>query len=83
MESLEESLGRVDVEAVNNQWKLWDFLNSVTTGHDEWCAGRGSQSGSNGVSLLGLVNLLVPLSPGLKWGEHATLTAHVTEGTLA
>jgi hypothetical protein len=83
LESLEESLGRVDVEAVNNQWKLWDFLNSVTTGHDEWCAGRGSQSGSNGVSLLVGVNFSVPSSPDLERGEHVTFTAHVTEGSLA
>jgi len=35
------------------------------------------------VSLLGEVDLSVPLSPGLEWGEHATLAAHVTEGTLS
>jgi hypothetical protein len=34
------------------------------------------------VSLLVLVDLAVPLSPDLKGGEHATLTAHVTEGSL-
>jgi len=35
------------------------------------------------VSLLGEVDLSVPFSPGLEGSEHATLAAHVTEGTLA
>ena len=35
------------------------------------------------MSLLGEIDLSVPLSPGLKRGKHATFTAHVTEGTLA
>jgi hypothetical protein len=35
------------------------------------------------VSLLGEVDLSVPLSPGLERGKHATLAAHVTESTLA
>jgi hypothetical protein len=35
------------------------------------------------VSLLGEVDLSVPLSPGLEGSEHATLAAHVTEGALA
>jgi hypothetical protein len=33
-------------------------------------------------SLLTLVDLDVPLSPDLGRGEHATGTAHVTEGSL-
>lgn len=35
-----------------------------------------------GVLLLAQVDLLVPLTPDLCWGEHATRAAHVTEGSL-
>lgn len=35
-----------------------------------------------GDSLLALVDLDVPLSPDLGRGEHATGSAHVTEGSL-
>jgi len=35
------------------------------------------------VSLLGGVDFSVPLSPGTEGGEHASFSAHVTEGTLA
>jgi hypothetical protein len=69
VKSSQKGGGLVEVKAVNNEGELGDS--------------GGSEGRCNGVSLLGLVNLLVPLSPGLKWGEHATLTAHVTEGTLA
>jgi hypothetical protein len=82
-EGLEKSLGGINIEAINNQWELWNFLDSVTTSLDEWCAGGGSQSRSNGVSLLVGVNLSVPSSPDLERGEHVTFTAHVTEGSLA
>lgn len=40
------------------------------------------QFGSSENSLLALVNLDVPLAPDLGRGEHATGTAHVTEGGL-
>lgn len=78
-----ESLGGLNVEAVEDKRQLWDLLNFVTTGLDEWSAGRSGESGGNGVSLLVGVDLSVPLSPDSKWGEHATLTAHVTEGSLS
>jgi hypothetical protein len=35
------------------------------------------------VSLLGDVDLSVPLSPGAEGGEHTSLSAHVTEGGLS
>jgi len=78
-----ESLGGLNVEAVEDERQLWDLLDSVTTSLDEWSAGRGGESGGNGVSLLVGVDLSVPLSPDSKWGEHASLTAHVTEGSLS
>ena len=34
------------------------------------------------MSLLALVDLAVPLAPGLEGSEHTTLAAHVTEGGL-
>ncbi len=81
-EALEESGGLLLVEGVNNERELGDIVDLVTSGHDERTAGGGGESGSNGVSLLGGVDLSVPLSPELEGSEHATLTAHVTEGTL-
>jgi len=82
-EGSEEGLGGVNVEGVNNKGELGHVVNVMATGEDEGSNSRGSKSGGNGVSLLGLVDLSVPLSPGLEGGEHATLTAHVTESGLA
>lgn len=81
-EGSEESLGGVNVKGVNNEWELWDGVNVVTSGKDEWGNGGSSQSGGNSVSLLVGVDLSVPSSPDLEWGEHATLSAHVTESGL-
>lgn len=83
VERLEELGGLLEVEGVNNEGKLGDVLDSVTTGHDEGTASSGGESGGNSVSFLVVVNLSLPLSPDLEGSEHATLAAHVTESTLA
>merc|ERR1719464_2298385 len=83
VEALEETGGLLFVEAVDDKGELRHIIDLVTTGHDEGTAGSGGESGGNSVSLLVGVNLSLPLSPDLERGEHATLTAHVTEGTLA
>jgi len=82
-EALDESGGLLLVERVNDEGELGDILDLVTTGHDEGTASGGGESGSNSVSLLVNVNLSLPFSPDLKRSEHASLTAHVTESTLA
>lgn len=83
VEALEESGGLLGVEAVNNKGELGDVVDGVTSGHDQGSASGSGESGGNSVSLLVKVNLSVPLSPELERSEHATLTAHVTEGTLS
>ena len=35
------------------------------------------------MSSLGDVDLSMPFSPDLEWGEHSTLSAHVTESGLS
>jgi len=78
----EELGGLLFVEAVNNEGKLGDIVDVVTTGHNEGTTSSGGEGGGNGVSLLVDVDLSVPFSPDLEGSEHATLTAHVTESTL-
>lgn len=68
---------------VEHEGQLVDVVYSVTAGLDEGHDGGGSDGGAHSVTLLGHVNATVPSSPGLQRGEHATLSAHVTEGTLA
>jgi hypothetical protein len=82
-EGLEESVGGLDVEAVNNEGELGDGVALVSAGEHEGSASRGSQSRGDGVTLLVGVDLAVPLSPGADGSEHASLTAHVTEGGLS
>ena len=76
-------VGRLPIEAVNNERKLWDGSDFVSSSLNKWGACGGGKSGADGVSLLVEVNLSLPFSPDLEWGEHATLTALVTESTLA
>jgi len=83
VEGREESSGGVEVEGFSNKWEFGDIHNSVSLGKDEGCAGRGGKSGGNGVSLLVEVGFSVPFSPDLEGSEHATFTAHVTEGGLS
>jgi len=68
---------------VNNAWDVGDLGDLVASSKDEWSNSRSSQSGSDGVSSLLEVDLSVPSSPGLQWGEHSSLSAHVTESSLA
>jgi hypothetical protein len=67
----------------NDEWDLWKLAHSVTAGLDQSWEGRSSESGRSSVTALVLIDAAVPPAPDLGWGEHATLTAHVTEGTLS
>lgn len=69
--------GRVDDER-----DLRNGGDLVTTGHQESGGGRGSNGRGGSETLLAKVDLLLPLAPDLGGGEHATGTAHVTEGGL-
>jgi len=55
----------------------------MTSGQNESGQSSGSQSGTDGESLLADVDLSVPFPPDLGGSEHPTAPAHVTEGTLA
>jgi len=68
---------------INNQWKVGDSANSVTSGQNEGSQSRSSQGSSDGMSLLLDVDLSVPSSPCLQWSEHSTLSTRVGEGTLS
>ena len=68
---------------VQDKRNFRDFIDNVSTGHDKGRDGRSGQSRGNGVSLLSDVDLLVPLAPGLGRSEHASSTAHVSEGSLS
>jgi hypothetical protein len=68
---------------VGNKGELGDGVGSVSSGENEGSASGGSEASSDGVSLLVGVNLSVPFSPGSERGEHASLSAHVTEGSLS
>ena len=59
------------------------LIDLVAAGHDQRGQGRGGQGGSDRVALLGDVDLAVPLAPDLGRGEHASSTAHVSEGSLS
>lgn len=68
---------------VEDEWELADLINTVTTGEDQWGLEGGGEGSGNSVTFLGHVDLTVPSSPGLEWGEHATLSALIAEGTLS
>lgn len=68
---------------VNNQRKVGDSIDSVTSGEDEGSNSGSSQSRGNGVSLLLDVDLSVPSSPGLQGSEHSTFSTRVGEGSLS
>lgn len=67
----------------DDQRKVGDVGDSVTSSHNEGSHSGSSKSSSNCVSLLLDVDLSVPSSPGLKGSEHSTLSAGVGEGTLS
>ena len=66
----------------NNEGDLTNLVDLVTASHDEGGNGSSSQSRHDSISLLVGVDSAVPLSPDLGGGEHATLAAHVSEGSL-
>jgi hypothetical protein len=66
----------------DDKGNLLDLLDSVTTGEDQRWESRSGDGRGNGVSLLVLVDLDVPLPPGLGGSEHSTTSAHVTESGL-
>lgn len=70
--------GRLDDEG-----DLGNLLNAVATSKDEGGERRGGESRNDGEAALVLVDLDMPLAPGLGGREHATATAHVTERSLA
>jgi len=82
-EGLEHGTGGLSRVDVGNHGEFGDGVSSVSSGENEGSASGGSEASSDGVSLLVGVNLSVPFSPGSERGEHATLSAHVTEGSLS
>jgi hypothetical protein len=60
-----------------------NLLNTVATSENKGRDGGSSQGRNNSKTALVLIDLDVPLTPGFGGGEHATTTAHVTEGGLA
>jgi len=85
--ALEESYGILGLgEALNfvghNIWDLRDLFDPVTASLDESRDSRGSNSRSNGVTLLADVDKAVPFAIDLQGSEHATSTAHVSESSL-
>jgi len=79
----DKSLSVFTVEAVNNERKFRDRIDSVSSSLDKRSASGSGESRGTSVSLLIEVDLSLPLSPDLEWGKQATLAAHVTESTLA
>mmetsp|Transcript_24684 Transcript_24684/g.56725 ORF Transcript_24684/g.56725 Transcript_24684/m.56725 type:complete len:332 (-) Transcript_24684:201-1196(-) len=74
--------GPRDHGVFHHQRDLGDFGDGVAPRHDERGHGGGGQGRSHRVTLLGGVDLAVPLAPGLGGSEHAAAAAHVSEGTL-
>lgn len=67
----------------NDQRALRNLGDGMTSSHNKrWNSGGGKSRG-DGKSSLSLVDLSVPLSPSLGWGEHSTGSTHVTEGGLS
>lgn len=66
----------------HNQWELRNAIDDMAFRLNQSWHTRSSDSGNQSVTALVHVNLAVPSAPWLGWGEHATSTTHVTEGTL-
>jgi len=75
-------LGNGESGGVNDERNLGDGADVVTAGEEEGGDGRCGKGRGSGEALLAQVDLLVPLAPDLGGCEHATGTAHVTEGGL-
>lgn len=87
LEKLERGAGLGDTGVgedlgVHDEGHLRDGLDLVAAGHDKGRAGGRGQRGGGREALLVEVDLLVPLSPDLGRGEHASGSAHVTERSL-
>jgi hypothetical protein len=67
----------------DDEGEFGDGVNSMSAGLDEGEDGGGSEGGGDGVSFLLDVASSVPSSPNSDGGEHASLAAHVSEGTLS
>lgn len=74
-----ESLDRV----LNNQGHFLNLGNAMSTSLHKSGESRGGKSGGQGVTALTNADLAVPAAPGLGGSEHASMTAHVTEGSLS
>jgi hypothetical protein len=84
LKDLDSGLGLVNGLNVvsDNKWDLWELAHFVTTCLNESWESRSSESRSGSITALVFIDAAVPSAPYLGWGEHATLAAHVTEGTL-
>jgi hypothetical protein len=65
-----------------NKGNLVNVLDAMSTSKDKGRKGRSSKGGNDSETALVLVDLDVPLAPGLGGSEHTSTTAHVTEGSL-
>lgn len=88
-DSLEESDGSTCLGQVvesgrgDDEGKLGNIRDAVTTGLDEGDGGRSGQGRRGSKAALSLGDLNVPLAPGLGGRKHTTGAALVTEGSLA
>jgi len=73
----------VDNRVADDQRKLRDVLDPVSSGHHQRGDSGGSDGGCNSESLLIHIHSSVPSSPDLEGSEHATLSAHVSKGSLS
>eukprot|EP00960_Hanusia_phi_P055351 762947-Hanusia_phi.AAC.12 len=84
LEEVESVLGlgvRLDLVG-DNKGHLRHIVHAVTTSHEEsWHGGSSEGRANSNASLVG-VGLGSPLAPGLGGVEHASSSAHVTEGSL-
>lgn len=83
LKSGEESLSVGLRQVVNDKGEFWDVVDSVSSGHYERDASRGSKGRGNCMSSLSDVDLSVPPSPDLERSEHSGFSAHVSESSLA
>jgi len=74
---------RVHDLVVNDQGDLGNLLDSVSSGEYQSGDGRSGNSRSQGVSLLGHVDLSVPSSPCSSGSKHSSSSAHVSESSLS
>ena len=77
------SLGQVvESSGSDDEGKLGDLRDAVTTGLDEGNGSRGGQGRCSSKTTLPLGDFDVPLAPSLGGRKHTTGTALITEGSL-